>query len=87
MNYHKNELINQTLDEFYETFSHMLDTSDFVPQKYNEKIRKYIFKNMKKSFKQIDKEDKKYQIDLKEREKVKLPQKQNLFCKLFKKKK
>lgn len=61
INYNKNKLINQTLDKYYDTFSHMLDTSDFVPEKYNSKIGKYIFKNMKRHFKLIDKEDRKFQ--------------------------
>ena len=47
INYNKNELINTTLDKYYETFSHTLDTADYVPEKYNNKILKYIFKNMK----------------------------------------
>ena len=61
INYNKNKLINKTLDKYYETFSHMLDTADFVPDKFNDKIGKYIFKNMKKAFKQIDKEDREFQ--------------------------
>ena len=61
INYNKNKLINTTLDKYYETFSHTLDTVDYVPQKYNEKICKYIFKNLKRTFKKIDKEDKNYQ--------------------------
>ena len=61
INYNKNELINTTLDKYYETFSHMLDTSDYVPKKFNDKIGKYIFKNLKKTFKLIDGEDRKYQ--------------------------
>ena len=69
INYHKNELINQCLDEFYETFSHTLDTAEFVPEKYNDKINKYIFKNMKKAFRKIDKEDRIYQRQAKRKEK------------------
>lgn len=60
------------LDKYYETFSHTLDTADYVPDKFNDKITKYIYKNMKKSFKQIDKEDKKYQQELKKKHKLKL---------------
>ena len=75
MNYNKNELINTTLDKYYETFSHMLDTSDYVPEKFNDKIGKYIFKNLKKTFKLIDGEDRKYQRkfkkDFKKQEKEK----------------
>lgn len=61
INYNKNELINTTLDKYYETFSHMLDTSDYVPDKFNDKIGKYIFKNLKKTFKLIDSDDRKFQ--------------------------
>ena len=70
INYNKNKLINKTLDKFYETFSHTLDTADFVPEKYNKYICKYIFKNMKKAFRKIDKEDRKYQKQLKEKLKI-----------------
>ena len=75
INFNKNKLINQTLDKYYETFSHTLDTADYVPDKFNDKITKYIYKNMKKSFKQIDKEDKKYQQEQKKKHKLKLKQK------------
>ena len=70
INYNKNELINTTLDKYYETFSHMLDTSDYVPEKFNDKIGKYIFKNLKKTFKLIDGEDRKYQRKFKKEIKV-----------------
>ena len=59
-NYHKNELINECLNKYYETFALTLDTADYVPAKFNAKILKYIFKSMKKQFKVIDKEDKRY---------------------------
>lgn len=72
INYNKNKLINTALDKYYDTFSHTLDTADFVPEKFNDKISKYIFKNMKKAFKQIDKEDKIYQKNLKKKLKEKL---------------
>lgn len=75
INYNKNKLINQTLVKYYETFEHTLDTADYVPQKYNDKICRYIFKNLKKTFKKIDKEDKVYQREfnkkLKNKEKLK----------------
>jgi len=69
INYNKNKLINKTLDKYYETFSHMLDTSDYVPERFNNKIGKYIFKNMKKSFRLIDKEDRKFQKEFRRQEK------------------
>ena len=61
LNYNKNKLINACLFKYYETFSHTLDTADYVPDKFNDKILNYIFKNMKRSFKKIDKEDRRYQ--------------------------
>ena len=54
LNYNKNKLINECLTKYYETFSRTLDTADFVPAEYNDKINAYIFKNMKKAFKRVD---------------------------------
>lgn len=93
INYNKNKLINECQHEYYETFSCTLDTADYVPQKYSEKILAYIFKNMKKQFKKIDREDKLYQKSIVKQEKqktkakakvkasrrTKLPKKRNLF--------
>lgn len=81
INYNKNKLINQTLNKYYETFSLTLDTVDFVPEKYNKKICKYIFKNMKRSFVKIDREDRKYQRNLKRKEKLKRRQTNGIFHK------
>jgi hypothetical protein len=77
INYNKNKLINKTLDKYYETFSHTLDTVDFVPEKYNDKIRHYIFKNMKRAFRKIDKEDKIYQREINKKLKIKEKMKKN----------
>ena len=73
INFNKNKLINKVLENYYQTFSMTLDTADYVPEKYNDKIIKYIFKNMKKAFRKIDWEDFKYQRKLKkeQREKAK----------------
>lgn len=71
INYNKNKLINECLIKYYETFAHTLDTADYVPEKYNNKILAYIFKNMKKQFKKIDREDKRYQKQLAARQKEK----------------
>ena len=78
INFNKNKLINKTLDKYYETFSHTLDTADYVPERYNNKIIKYIYKNMKKAFRQIDKEDRKYQVNLRNKQKMKLQQTSNI---------
>ena len=73
INYNKNKLINTCLVKYYETFALTLDTADFVPEKYNKKILAYIFKNMKRQFRKVDKADRLYQKELarKERERTK----------------
>jgi len=65
IDYNKNKLINECLEEYYKTFASTLDTADYVPDKFNDKILRYIFKNLKKQFKLIDKEDRIYQSKLK----------------------
>lgn len=77
INYNKNKLINTTLDKYYETFAHTLDTADYVPERYNQKICKYIFKNLRRTFRKIDKEDKIYQKELIKKEKIKLKKSMN----------
>ena len=67
-------MINECLVKYYETFAHTLDTSDYVPEKYNNKILKYIFKNMRKQFRKLDKEDKKYQRQANKKARLKAKQ-------------
>ena len=71
INYNKNNLINTCLGKYYETFACTLDTADFVPEKYNKRILAYIFKNMRRQFKRIDKADKSYQKDIAEKQRKK----------------
>lgn len=54
MEFIKNELINDVLKNYYNTFSLTLDTSDFVPEKYNKRIKRFIFKNMRAKFKEVN---------------------------------
>ena len=75
INYNKKKLINTCLETYYDTFSRTLDTADFVPEKYNKKILAYIFKNMKRQFRRLDREDKRYQRAM--RKKARLKAKQN----------
>lgn len=75
INFNKNKLINETLDKYYETFSHTLDTVDYVPDAYNKKICKYIFKNMRRAFKCIDKDDRQFQRALNRKNRLKLKEK------------
>lgn len=64
INYNKNDLMEECLDRYYGTFMRTLDTVDYVPEKYNEKILKYIFKNMKKQFGRLNAEDRQFRCDL-----------------------
>ena len=54
MEFKKNELLNDILDKHFETWSHTLDTGDFVPTKYLKKVDKIIFKNLKKKIKECE---------------------------------
>jgi len=38
MNYNKNDLIDPLLVRYYSTFARTLDTTDYVPDKFNDKI-------------------------------------------------
>ena len=64
INYNKNKLINECLVKYYETFSITLDTADYVPASFNRRILRYIFKNLRKQFRLIDKEDRIFQKKL-----------------------
>ena len=57
-------MINEGLVKYYDTFAHTLDTADYVPEKFNKKILAYIFKNMKRQFRKVDREDKRKQREL-----------------------
>lgn len=81
MEFKKNELMNEVLKNYYETFAMTLDTNDFTPAKYNKKIYKYIFRNFKKKWKEVNVEYKKYkkEIEKTSKKKIGLFQKIKLF--------
>jgi len=54
MEFIKNELIDEVLTRYFATFQITLDTCDYVPAKYGKKIHKFIFKNMKKKFREVN---------------------------------
>ena len=56
MEFIKNELIDEVLKRYFATFAITLDTAEFVPAKYGKKIHKFIFKNMKQKFREINRE-------------------------------
>lgn len=81
INYNINTLIDKTLKRFYETYSITLDTDDFVNPKTNSIICKFIDKNLKKKLKEICKEDKIYQRNLKKKLRKSKPSTVSLFFK------
>jgi hypothetical protein len=60
MEFKENELINEVLGNYYNTFQIMLDTPDFVPEKINSSISNYLYKRLKKRLKGTRKEYKKF---------------------------
>ncbi len=54
MKFKENELINETLDKHFETWSHTLNTADFVPAKFLNKIDKQIYKKLTKKLKEVE---------------------------------
>lgn len=69
MNFNKNELMDAVNSRFFESFCCTLDVADYVSDRYLAKVEQYIFKNMRKAWKKIDREDKRYQRELKRKEK------------------
>lgn len=54
MEFRKNQLINKTIDEYATTWSHTLDTADYIDKKFLKRIDEYIGRNLKRKFNEID---------------------------------
>jgi hypothetical protein len=54
LDFYENNLVKETLNEYYDTFSRTLDTAEYVPEKFNAKISKYIYKKMQQKFCEIE---------------------------------
>lgn len=65
IDYNKYELMKECLEETFNVYEKTLDVGDYVPESHLKKIYKWIFKIMKRNQRKIDKEDKKYQRQLK----------------------
>ena len=64
MNFNRNDLIDIVLERNFETFAVTQDTFDYVPQRYIRKIHRFIFRNLKRQFRLLKKEDRRYQRQL-----------------------
>lgn len=54
MEFGKNKIFRKILSDYLITYSMLLDTPDYVPEKYLRKVYKRIYKDMKKKFKERD---------------------------------
>ena len=66
VNYNENDLLDELHMRFFQSFALTLDTADYVPDKYIDKVYKRIYKVQKKMYKKIGKTDKAYQVWFKE---------------------
>ena len=67
INYNEIDLLDELHARFFQSYAVTLDTADYVPQKYLDKVCKRIYKSQKKMYKKIGKTDKAYQAWFKER--------------------
>lgn len=67
INYNKNDLLDELHERFFMSYAKTLDTADYVPQSYIDKVYKQIYKAQKAMYKLIGKRNKEYQKWFKER--------------------
>lgn len=68
MNFNMNDLMDAVNIRFFDSFCHTLDVRDYVPERYLVQTEQFIFKCMRKAWKKIAREDKRYQKELKRKE-------------------
>ncbi len=61
INYNKNDLLDELHARFFQSYSLTLDTADYIPQKYIDKVYKELYKSQKAQYRKIGKTDKDYQ--------------------------
>lgn len=61
INYNVNDLLDELHARFFQSYAMTMDTGDYVPQKYIDKVYKQIYKYQKKLYKKAGKTDKAYQ--------------------------
>lgn len=60
INYNKNDLLDELHARFFQSYALTLDTADYIPQEYIDKVYKQIYKAQKKKYKEIFGIDKEY---------------------------
>lgn len=61
LDFYKSKAYRRVLVEFYKTMSLTLDTQDFVSAKYDERIKAFIFKDMRSKIKSINRQYARYE--------------------------
>ena len=61
INYNKNDLLDELHARFFQSYSLTLDTADYIPQTYIQKVYKQLYKAQKAMYRKIGKTDKDYQ--------------------------
>ncbi len=61
MNFNMNDLMDAVNIRFFDSFCHTLDVRDYVPERYLVKTEQFIFKCMRKAWKKIARENRRYQ--------------------------
>lgn len=63
-NYNEPKMLITWEKKYCKAFEAMLDTADYVPEKYRDKIIRYVFKRMKKALRRVDAGNRSYQKGL-----------------------
>lgn len=53
ISYKINDLMDECLSRYNDTYSHLLDTEDFVPERFTKKRLAFIFKQERKSWRRL----------------------------------
>lgn len=67
INYNKNDLLDELHARFFQSYALTLDTADYVPQGYVDKVYKQLYKAQKAMYKKVGGTDKEYQKWYRER--------------------
>lgn len=72
-------MLDELHARFFQSYSLTLDTADYIPQKYIDKVYKELYKSQKAQYRKIGKTDKDYQKWFREQLPVLLAERQQQF--------